>query len=332
LFSGAIGVLGESNGTAGVKGVGRQYGVWAKSDDGDALHAESQNKIAVYGATMSTSYAAVHGYNGSGSGRGVYGDAGLNGVGVYGSGGGTAGYLGGVAGASGTYGTLFTGQLGVSLGAVVGVHTGGTNWAVLGSSAQACFVNGGFYQTGGVFQASPTSTVWTTNKPATVKLNNGTKVKLFAEEATEVVFSDYGEGQLIDGRVHVALDPEFLQTVTVDAQHPLKVFVQLEDDCNGVYITNKSSSGFDVAELQQGQSNARFSYRVVCKRKYYEDERLASEDEDVTFNTNMLNTAWPEVIAEREALNDQVRSMEEKEFERIFRREQNQPNVPELKR
>jgi hypothetical protein len=183
-----------------------------------------------------------------------------------------------------------------------------------------------------VFQASPTSTVWTTNKPATVKLNNGTKVKLFAEEATEVVFSDYGEGQLIDGRVHVALDPEFLQTVTVDAQHPLKVFVQLEDDCNGVYITNKSSSGFDVAELQQGQSNARFSYRVVCKRKYYEDERLASEDEDVTFNTNMLNTAWPEVIAEREALNDQVRSMEEKEFERIFRREQNQPNVPELKR
>jgi hypothetical protein len=165
----------------------------------------------------------------------------------------------------------------------------------------AVYCAGSFRMTNGTFYATPTTTTWTTNKPATVKLNDGTQVKLFAEEAAELYFTDYGEGTLTIGRAHIALDPVFLQTVTIDASHPLKVFVQLEGDCRGVYVTNMTTTGFDVAELQGGTSNAAFSYRVVCKRKYYEDERLATEEEDIMYNTRMLEQAWPEVIAEQEA-------------------------------
>jgi hypothetical protein len=44
----------------------------------------------------------------------------------------------------------------------------------------------------------------------------------------------------------------------------LRVFIQLEGDCNGVYITNKTSTGFDVIELKGGVSNVQFQWNVVC--------------------------------------------------------------------
>jgi len=46
----------------------------------------------------------------------------------------------------------------------------------------------------------------------------------------------------------------------------MKVFVTLEGDCNGVYITNKTPEGFDVVELQGGTSNVSFSWQVVATR------------------------------------------------------------------
>jgi hypothetical protein len=54
----------------------------------------------------------------------------------------------------------------------------------------------------------------------------------------------------------------------------MKVFIQLRDDCKGTYVKT-SDSGFDAFELQGGTSNASFSYRIVAKRKGYEDLRLA---------------------------------------------------------
>jgi len=46
----------------------------------------------------------------------------------------------------------------------------------------------------------------------------------------------------------------------------MKVFIQLNDDCNGVYV-KVSKTGFDVFELQNGKSNATFTYRVIANRK-----------------------------------------------------------------
>jgi hypothetical protein len=82
------------------------------------------------------------------------------------------------------------------------------------------------------------------------------------------------------------LDPLFSDCITVDAAHPLKVFVQLEDDCRGVYVS-KDATGFDVHELQGGTSSARFSWRVLAKWKGYEDRRLPTAPEPLTSESGM---------------------------------------------
>jgi hypothetical protein len=113
------------------------------------------------------------------------------------------------------------------------------------------------------------------DKNAVVKVDNGEYHMLSSQESPEVWFEDFGEGQLINGRTHIELDPLFLQTVTINSQHPMKVFIQLNDEnCNGTAV-KRGTTGFDVIELQNGTSNASFSYRIVAKRKGYEDKRLA---------------------------------------------------------
>ncbi len=112
-------------------------------------------------------------------------------------------------------------------------------------------------------------------KSAVVGVGNQEYRSVYCQESPENWFEDFGEGRLVNGRAHIDLDPVYLQTVTIDANHPMKVFVQLEGDCRGVYVS-KSTTGFDVNELQGGTSGVAFSYRVVAKRKGYEDLRLAT--------------------------------------------------------
>lgn len=74
------------------------------------------------------------------------------------------------------------------------------------------------------------------------------------------------EPQLVNGRVRIDIDPIFSKNILVDEKHPLKVFVQLEGECNGVYVTNKSAKSFEVVELNGGTSNTPFSYSIVATR------------------------------------------------------------------
>ena len=281
----------------------------------------------VYGLSSSGYY----GYLGAGSNCGAYGQSSSGNYGHLGNSyqgafgrntNGNWGALGNVNG--GAYGESSSGNyghLGNSTGGAYGQNSGASNYGYLGTSSYgvyarstsgtAAYCYGGFYQGGGVFEAHPTSTTWSTSKPATVKLNDGSKVKLFAEEAAEVYFNDYGEGDLDRGKAHIELDPIYLQTVTIDTHHPIRAFVELEGDCNGVFVANKTASGFDVIEFRSGTSNAHFTYRVVCKRKYYEDERLATDEQDVQYNTRMLRTAWPEVIAAQQAEQAKMRPPEQ---------------------
>lgn len=95
---------------------------------------------------------------------------------------------------------------------------------------------------------------------------NDTKKIMFAPEAPEVLFEDYGTGELVDGEATIKIDPIFARNIYVDKKHPLKVFIQLEGDCNGVYVTNKSKEGFTVKELAGGKSNVSFSWHIVGNR------------------------------------------------------------------
>lgn len=99
-----------------------------------------------------------------------------------------------------------------------------------------------------------------------VKDLNGKLVALSSPEAPENLFQDYGKGELINGKAHISIDPIFSKNIAVNSKHPLRVFVQLEGDCQGVYVSNKTQIGFDVTELKNGMSNVSFTYSIVANR------------------------------------------------------------------
>ena len=144
--------------------------------------------------------------------------------------------------------------------AVFGGATG-SGYGVLGyaPSGYAVYSNGNFAAVNGT-------------KSAIVTTSQGNRT-LYSQESPEVWFEDVGEGQLVGGLAHIALDPLFLETVTINDQHPMKVFIQLNDDCNGVYV-QRQTTGFEVVELGSGNSRAHFTYRVMAKRKGFETTRL----------------------------------------------------------
>lgn len=103
---------------------------------------------------------------------------------------------------------------------------------------------------------------------------------MFAPEAPEVLLQDFGVGRLVNGVAEIRIDPILSKNIVVDSSHPLKVFIQLEGDCKGVYVTNKSKNGFIVRELQGGTSSIDFSYQLVANRK---DRKGDSDYEDSKF-------------------------------------------------
>jgi hypothetical protein len=114
---------------------------------------------------------------------------------------------------------------------------------------------------------------------------NGQDVIMFCPEAPEVLFEDYGFGQLVNGQAHIEIDPNFVLNVTIDADHPLRVFIQLEGDCQGVFVANKTASGFDVIELNNGTSNTSFAYHIVANRA-----------DDLVANSKFADLRFPPMV------------------------------------
>jgi hypothetical protein len=109
-------------------------------------------------------------------------------------------------------------------------------------------------------------------KSAAVRHHDGSHRKLYSLESPESWFEDFGEAELVNGKVRVDLDPDFAALVDNTAYH---VFLTPYGDCNGLYASGRNKSGFDVAEIKNGGSRVRFSYRIVAKRKDIVAERLA---------------------------------------------------------
>ena len=93
---------------------------------------------------------------------------------------------------------------------------------------------------------------------------NNEMVIMNCPESPENLFIDYGIGKLDNGRVYIKIDPILKKNIIVNELHPLKVFIQLEGECNGVYVTKKSDDGFEVIELNHGNSNIPFSYNIIA--------------------------------------------------------------------
>jgi hypothetical protein len=109
------------------------------------------------------------------------------------------------------------------------------------------------------------------NKNAVVPTSRGAK-KVYAQESPESWFEDFGSGKLEAGECTVELDPLFLETVTVDSDHPILVFITPTEPMGNFHV-RKDDDSFTVVAEGRG-SLATFDWRVVAKRRGYEDARL----------------------------------------------------------
>lgn len=266
LSDGITGITSTGTGVAGAATLTGVLGMATTIADGVGVRGNGN------GLTLNTTSGVGAGVAGSGTNVGVFGHAsnttGNKNGGVFTSEHGAAGtadnpyaYLAGSDGTI-TYGGYFdANQDNVAAGgedfAYVGVVNAGTTYKIIG--------------TGSV------STI--------VKDENNERRTLFAPEAPEILFQDYGTGQLVNGIAKIEIDPILAKNIFVDEKHPLKVFVQLEGNCQGVFVSNKSANGFTVEELNFGKSNTPFSWFLVATRKNETDSsgKVLSKHEGVRF-------------------------------------------------
>lgn len=239
--SGGVGFANDASGT-GILGVGNA-GTTAYSLTAGSGIAGTGNVTGVYGISTATSGIRQGGYftmNKSGAVSPPAADdpvailAGYNGTDYFG------GYFDGnqdnnAGGAGGNAGEDY---------AYVGARISGTTYKIVGTGSNSTMVNDA----------------------------TGNKRVLFSPEAPEILFEDYGTAKLINGVAEVRLDPLLSSIIHVSENNPLKVFIQLEGECNGVFVTDKSVNGFKVKELANGRSNVSFSWHIVANRA---DTKLA---------------------------------------------------------
>ena len=98
---------------------------------------------------------------------------------------------------------------------------------------------------------------------------------VYVEESAESWHFDRGQARLTDGSVTIRFEPVFLQTVTMNAEHPPVIRLTPTADCRGLFVSHWTVEGFTIKELAGGKSNASFNWEAAAKRKGYAGERLA---------------------------------------------------------
>jgi hypothetical protein len=95
------------------------------------------------------------------------------------------------------------------------------------------------------------------------------RITLTCPESPEYWYQDYGSVKMINGFAHVDLDPILADIIIVNQDHPVRVFTTPVDMPNfkGVTVTNRTSTGFDLVELNGGNSTGWVDYQIVVKPK-----------------------------------------------------------------
>jgi len=228
------------------------------ADAGNGVQGTSNSGSGVSGG--SNSGAGVSG--GSTTGNGVSGSS-TSGYGVYGYSPNNYGVFGLTTSGNGVYGQVSVAPQAGTIGRTLDASG---NW--------------GLYSFGNIGATGTKSSV--------VSIDNATRqVALYAVESPGVWFEDYGSSQLVSGVASIAIDPTYAQTVNTNQEY--HVFLTPDGDCEGLYVSTRTATGFQVRELHKGASNVAFSYRIVALRRGYETTRLA----DVTMATPKASIVTP---------------------------------------
>jgi hypothetical protein len=113
-------------------------------------------------------------------------------------------------------------------------------------------------------------------KSAAVNTTDYGRRALYALESPGNWFEDFGSGRLENGEAVVALDPVFAQTINATTATYHVFLTPLGD--SALYVAEKGPASFTVLAVGGGMSNIAFDYRIVARRRGYENVRLAAVD------------------------------------------------------
>ncbi|WP_139854876.1 hypothetical protein [Aequorivita sinensis] len=235
--SAGTGIIGGSNslsiyttGGSGVSGSGSKHGIYAYAGEGRRTNENRGNAAGVF--TLDTDSDVFTPNN-----RAYAQIAGFDNVSPDGTQGNADSYYGGYFSGGNENGTPSYAYAGMKY-STNNQGNNGTNFKIVGNGTNSTLIND----------------------------TNGVPRIMFSPEAPEILFQDFGVGKLNNGIAYIKIDPILKNALHVDDKHPLKVYITLEGECNGVYVTDKSIDGFTVKELRNGSSNVSFSWQIVANR------------------------------------------------------------------
>jgi hypothetical protein len=139
---------------------------------------------------------------------------------------------------------------------------GSTSYGVYGHANNAT-TNYGVYYSNGLGGSG--------TKSAIVRTEEG-PMAVYCQESPENWFEDFGSGTMHRGRAEIELARDFRLTVTINGSYPMRVFITPLADI-GRWWVEKGTTGFTLM-APEAPEGAEFDFRVVAKRRGYEDLRL----------------------------------------------------------
>ena len=160
-----------------------------------------------------------------------------------------------------------------------GVYGSGAyaNGAGLVPTAEANGIGGGFFGTfgalskgsvighinsGELFAAYNIGDVYTSGKNIEMVASGEEMIPAFGNTSTEATVYKKGKIQLVNGMATIEFDAAYAKLL---GEEPI-VTVSAMGECNGVYVTSVTKTGFTVKELNNGNSNVQISWISVGNR------------------------------------------------------------------
>jgi hypothetical protein len=307
---------------------------------GPSYAVQGINSAAVVGTNATTSYAGVYGINQSASAFNF---------GVWGYDNTTTNKTGGVMGSysntvwgslgykntTNTYGVYATSSIltGASGGKII-QGTAPSNGIAIGAwgdlfgadihgQVYGAFVQGNrysLYTDGILFNNNFIVQLQKANNTILQKSTSNDLIPLYSNVSTDVTVQTSGLGTLQNGYCKISYDENFAKTTS--AKYQIIISVTPMGDCKGVYV-QYTDNGFEVKELNGGNSNVQFSYIAIGKRSGYENPQLPAEvlktDYITKINNGLSNDAIPNIEGQGlyyqngQLFNGKIESIDNKE-------------------
>jgi hypothetical protein len=209
--------------------------------------------------------------NGGGSGVGV--NAQRNGPGGFGLQATNSG------GGAGVYASGNPGVIASNTGNGIGLAAVGSPGVQSTSSSGGTLLYVGNGPTGTVFRVNANGNGYFAGKLIAKHVSSqataaGVAVQTYSAQTTSPVLEDFGEATLAAGRAYVRLEPRFASAI---ANARYLVFVTPQSPASGqLYVTQKSSAGFEVRESVPERAPVDVAYRIVAQPYGPTEPRLPS--------------------------------------------------------